>query len=230
MALALALTFLIRTFSRVGTAATVLLTAALVGVVLLTGALRHGVRAPMLVGGAAVMLTVLAAFMLLPQADMLKQRVLTAQADRADPAAIYAAHWATAAEAPLCGYGLGSFKRVNGLIMTKANVAALGALGAAHNVNISWIEQAGTPGTATMFVTIAIAAALCVAVVARRRMRSWLLGIEAALLVHLHGVTDFALEASSIALWASVTLGLDSGLTAAGVGRAGDRRTQTPRC
>jgi O-antigen ligase len=213
VALALSLTCLILTFSRAGIAATAVSMVALVGMMAFAGARRRSISAPVF-GVAAVLLAALVGYVLLTQADMLQQRFLTAQVDSANRGQIFAAHWAAALKAPVGGYGLGSFTRVNGLIMNNANVATLDTLGAAHNVYIQWAEQAGVPGAAAMFATVtAIAATLATAAVRRRRMRSWALGIMAVLLLFLlHGASDFALEVPSMALWLSVTLGLGCGL------------------
>jgi O-antigen ligase len=229
--LALSLTCLILTFSRGGIAATAVAAVVLVGALILTGERRRSVSG-LALAAAAALLGGLVVLVGVTHADQLQQRFAAAQADGANRAQIFAAHWDAVVKAPLGGYGLGSFERVNGLIMNNANLAALDALGAAHNVYIQWIEQAGVPGAAAMFVTVAaIGASLAIAAVRRRRMRSWALGIMAMLLLFLlHGASDFALEVPSMTLWLSVMLGLGCGLTAATPVRSDAFHGRTAAC
>jgi len=215
VALTLSLTCLVLTFSRGGIAATAASMLVLVGAMAVSGARRRSISVPV-IGVAAALIVGLAGYAMLSHADMLQQRLVSAHEDSLSRGEIFAAHWAAALKAPVGGYGLGSFGRVNGLIMNSSDVATLDTLGAAHNVYIQWIEQAGFPGAAAMFATVAaIGVTLGVAAVRRARMRSWVLGIMAVLLLFLlHGASDFALEVPSMALWLSLTLGLGCGLIA----------------
>jgi O-antigen ligase len=152
-------------------------------------------------------------------AAALQQRFLFFSADTLTRTQIFAAHWAAFQAAPWSGYGLGAFGHVNTMIMNDANLSALDAIGAAHDVYIQWLEEAGVLGAAPMLALMAIIGVqLVVGVIRRRRMRSWLLAIAAvAMLFALHGASDYALQTPSMALFFSLLLG-------AGIGIASRRR------
>jgi O-antigen ligase len=216
IALVLSASCLVLTFSRAGLAATAAVAVVLIGLMTLGRARRGAFSAP-IIATLLILFGLLAAFLAI-NADMLQQRFLFAGADSLTRGRIFAAHWAAFHAAPWGGYGLGAFTHVNTLIMSPANVSALDTLGAAHNVYLQWLEEAGVPGAAAMFVTVAVVAARLVAgVVNRRQMRSWLLGILSALTVAvLHGMSDFALQVPSVVLTLGLLLGLGAGCVAKG--------------
>jgi O-antigen ligase len=215
--LGLAATCLILTQSRAGMAATGGAGIALIGALTLSRSRPTAVSVPaiatiLVVGGLLVGSVAL-------NATALERRFLFFSADSLTRTQIFAAHWAAFQAAPWSGYGLGAFGHVNTMIMNDANLSALDAIGAAHDVYIQWLEEAGVLGAAPMLALIAIIAfQLVMGVVRRRRMRSWLLGIVAVTgLFALHGASDYALQTPSMALFFSLLLG-------AGVGIASRRR------
>ena len=95
-------------------------------------------------------------------------------------------------------------------------VGAALVLGAAHNVYLQWIEQAGVVGAALMFLCIGlIALRVMRGAWRRRRMRAWMVGILAVLALFLgQGLGDFALEVPAMAAFLSLLLGLGCGVAA----------------
>jgi O-antigen ligase len=214
LALALAATCLILTESRAGIAVTVGVGVALLGAVGLTRSRPTALAAPIV--GAVVLGLALASVAL--NLGALQQRLLFVSADTLGRSQIFAAHWSAFEAAPLSGYGLGSFAHVNAMIMDQTNLAALKMIGAAHNVYIQWLEEAGVLGAAAMFATMGmVVLELAIGVVRRRRMRGWLIAIAGVLLLFLlHGASDYALEVPSMALFLSLLLGVGVGCAAQG--------------
>lgn len=148
-----------------------------------------------------------------------------------DPARelIFEAYWNAIPLAPLFGHGLGSFPFTNDLIATSRNAATLSSQGAAHNVYLEWLMQAGWAGSIAMWMVVA---AMLVAVwkglKRRRRDRVYLRAtLCISLLVLLHGITDYALEVPGAMWWWAWILGLGAGIAAAG--RSRDREQRTAR-
>jgi O-antigen ligase len=223
--LALAATCLTLTQSRAGLAAAAAVAIVLAAVLALARAGQGGIRTPLIAIAAVALALVVGSAAL--NVDALQQRFLFLHADAALRSQIFAAHFAAFQAAPWGGYGLGSFARINGMILSGSNLAALQTIGAAHNVYIQWLEEAGVLGAAAMFATVAlIALQLALGLARRRRMRPWLLAILAVLALYLlHGASDYALETPSMAAMLSLLLGLGAGIAgAAPVARAGAGR------
>jgi O-antigen ligase len=123
---------------------------------------------------------------------------------------IFHAHWQAFLDAPWMGYGLGAFDALNRVILDASNLEALWRVRAAHNVYLSWLEQAGVIGAAPMFLCIgAVILTTLRRTTHRTRFTAPLFGLLAADAVVLaHGVTDFALETYSMAAFWSLLLGL----------------------
>jgi len=211
IALALAATCLVLTQSRAGMLATAAVGVALVGALAITRARTGAVAAPLVGAGALAAGLALASVAL--NLGALQQRFSFLRADALARGQVFAAHWAAVQAAPWSGYGLGGFAHVNAMIMNRTDAAALASLGAAHDVYLQWLEQAGALGAAAMFATVALAAALlAAAAIGRRRLRAWRIGIGAVLALFLvHGASDYALEVPSMALFLSLLLGLGVG-------------------
>lgn len=224
LALTLSATCLVETFSRAGLTATVGVGIVLLGVTTLWRARPSAISAP-LVATTVIVLGLLVASAAL-NSDLLQTRFKSAGNDSLMRDQIFAAHWAAFQAAPWSGYGLGTFPRINGLIMNAGNVANLARLGATHNVYIQWLEEAGLLGAAAMFATVAILTGkLLLGAFRRRSMRGWILAIVAVLaLFAVHGASDYALETPSMALFLSLLLGLGVGVSAAGRRGAGVAR------
>jgi O-antigen ligase len=124
--------------------------------------------------------------------------------------AIFEAHWRAFRDAPWMGYGLGAFDAVNRMLLDAGNIAQNWKVRAAHNVYLSWLEQAGVVGATPMFLFIGAVIAITLRRSLRRtRFTAPLFGLLAADAVVLaHGVTDFALETYSMAVFWSLLLGL----------------------
>ncbi len=90
----------------------------------------------------------------------------------------------------------------------------LADLGAAHDVYIQWLLQAGVPGALAMFGAVGLILLAIVKGVARREGQRWL-GVAclgAAVVFAVHGLVDFALDEPSLAAFFSAMLGLGYGL------------------
>ncbi len=207
-----AATCLVLTLSRSGIAATAAVAVILIGGATIMRARQGAVSAPIIAVGGILAGVVLASFAvnmgaLQSRTDVLKDAMQTRHA-------IFAAHWVAFSQARLAGYGLGTFRHVNAMIMNRSNLPALDTIGAAHNIYLQWLEQSGIMGAIPMFVCVAIVTAYVVrGALRRRRMRSWLVAILAVLALFLiHGVTDFALEVPAMAALLTLLLGLGCGL------------------
>lgn len=155
-------------------------------------------------------------------ADLLWARLERVDSDAATRGVIFSVHWNAFLQSPLFGHGLGSFSAINAQQMTPENYGALRTIGAAHNVYIQWLEEAGLFGALPMFALIAL-------IIAKAVRRSALLDtgatlqrglIAANLVLLIHGTTDYAIQVPSIAAFWAYLLGLQF---AYGKARAGKR-------
>jgi O-antigen ligase len=218
--LMLAFVCLALTQSRAGLAATVGLALCLLAAVLYVRQ-RHRAVAAAPIAVACLIIGLLAVTIAL-NGDALQQRFLAVNSASQVRARIYADHWQAFRESPWSGYGLGSFARINGRLTSASTASDLSLIGAAHNVYLQWLEEAGAPAAALMFSTIGLVALqLARGALRRRRMRSWILAIGAVLaLVLIHGASDYALQVPSMAAYVSLLLGVGYGLSSAPPGRA----------
>lgn len=123
-------------------------------------------------------------------------------ANRSTIISIYASHLK---DIPWTGYGLGTFKAYNALLIGPSANWVLWDLGALHNVYLQWIYEAGYPGAFLMFLCIGQILLLIFGGLKRRRLgRTWMaaaLAVSAVVLTH--GMVDYALQLPAIAsLWA----------------------------
>lgn len=127
---------------------------------------------------------------------------------------VFEAHWQAFKGAPWMGYGLGSFDTLNRLLLDARNAGDIWTVRAAHNVYLTWLEQAGLVGALPMFAALALILARTTRNGLRRtRMTGPIFALLAADVVVLaHGVTDFALETYSMAAFWSLLLGLQFSL------------------
>lgn len=126
-------------------------------------------------------------------------------------------HWDAFLDAPLFGFGLGSFPEVNNLIMTAETAEALSSTVVLHNVYLQWLEEAGLIGALPMFGLVgAIIGVTTWRTFRRSRNRTLLVGLlSASVIVLLHGGVDVGLNTPSFcALW-SLLLGLAFGFSQA---------------
>jgi hypothetical protein len=216
VSLAAAATCLILTLSRGGLLATAAIVIILIGGAGIARARRGALSAVALATISVLAGIILGSFAL--NLGSLQDRLSFLDNDAVIRTTIFAAHWAAFYASPASGYGLGSFAHVNAMITNQTNLSALGLLGAAHNVYLQWLEQAGLVGTLPMFACIGlITLKIARGAVRRRRMRSWLVAVLAILALFLiHGASDFALEVPAMAGLLSLLLGIGCG--AAGEG------------
>lgn len=214
ISLVAAMTCLILTLSRVGILVTVATVALLTAIASLARLRRRVVISPLLATAAIVITVVLASSAM--NVGSLEERIGTLNNDMVARNAIFTAHWAAFRGAPLWGYGLGTFAHVNSIVMSHVNVGTLSELGAAHNVYLQWLEQAGLLGAVSMF-TCAGLVSLQIArlAVGRQDQRSGNLAILGVLLLMLaQGAMDFALEVPAVGTFASLLLGIAYGPSA----------------
>jgi O-antigen ligase len=205
------------TQSRGGAAATLVGLLGLIGLEAQTGragddAGRGGARAGLIAGGAV--LALLAAFAL--YRPELFGRLMNAGADFDTRRAIFAAHWKAFLASPWSGYGLGSFDRLNNLILNQADYPKTWNVRAAHNVVLQWLATGGLIGALPMFGCIGCLLWVLVRGLGRRlRMTGWLRAVLcASLVVLIASLTDYGLEEPAVALLWAVLLGLGAGLAA----------------
>lgn len=127
---------------------------------------------------------------------------------------VFEAHWQAFKGAPWMGYGLGSFDTLNRLLLDARNAGDIWTVRAAHNVYLTWLEQAGLLGALPMFAALAVILARTARNGLRRtRMTAAIFALLAADVVVLaHGATDFALETYSMAAFWSLLLGVQFSL------------------
>lgn len=147
--------------------------------------------------------------------ERLIERWANWDADAASRQTMFAIHWRAFLDAPLSGYGLGTFDIIHRISVTAETLPAMWTVRATHNVYIQWLEEAGLVGALPMFACIAVI--IGVALVRgfkRSRMTYLLFALIAANVVTLvHGYTDFALQTPSFALMWSFLLGLQFALS-----------------
>jgi O-antigen ligase len=127
----------------------------------------------------------------------------------------FSAYWRSILASPWWGYGLGSFYAENFQSMTAVGAPAMGALGAAHNVYIQWLLEAGVAGFAPMMICVAVILATILGGFRRRsRQQAFMIfALASAALFAIHGMTDFALQEPSLAAYFSAVLGLGYGVS-----------------
>ncbi len=214
LALVFTMTCLALTASRAGIAVSTAALFILVGWELLaTNRQRISWRVPasvfMIFAGVLIAITILSGELAIDRYGSLASNFI----GRID---IFEAHWAAFLAAPWSGYGLGTFATVNQLVQVSENWQELNFIGAVHNVFIQALEEAGVViGTAIFTLVGLILFKIFRGVGRRRRMALRLRAILVVSFIFIgHGITDFALEVPSIALYWSLLLGIGAGLAA----------------
>lgn len=164
--------------------------------------------------GAAGVIASLFVFLVLSSGAVATRLAVTdaALSNRSEIIGIYLSQLA---RAPWNGFGLGTFRAFNNLLMDDGDRAVLWNLGALHNVYLQWIFESGWPGAALMFSTISVALVSIFRGLKRRRFgRTWIAGALAISAVVLtHGLIDFALQLPGVAgLW-TLALGIGLGVS-----------------
>ena len=193
------------TASRAGIFATVVGLAVLLTWQVLAQGRR--LRAIAIIGGAAALLVVVGVAM--RSADLTAARLENLQGDAAGRQAIFDAHWQAFLGSRWFGFGLGSFPTVNQLIITSGNLRDLFDVRASHNLYLQWLEEAGIVGTLLM-------AAWTLTALWRtgtEAVKPGTMGalaratIAAAIVVLVHGLSDFAVQVPALQALFAVGLG-----------------------
>jgi len=164
-------------------------------------------RAVAIVGGAAALLVVVGVAM--RSADLTAARLENLGGDAAVRKAIFDAHWQAFLGSPWFGFGLGSFPVVNQLIATTENLGVLFDVRATHNLYLQWLEEAGVVGTLLMAAWMLTALWRTGA----EAIKPGTIGalaratIAAAIVVLLHGLSDFAVQVPALQALFAVGLG-----------------------
>jgi len=148
--------------------------------------------------------------------DVVANRYLQSGQDFQTRLTIFQAHWQAYESSIWLGSGLGSFGDLNRMFANKINFSDLSLIGAAHNVYLQWLEQTGLIGSILMWSCLGWLFVMIALALRRQPRLSGLLrlALSSSVLVLTHGLTDFSLEAPSIAaLWA-LLLGLAAGRAA----------------
>lgn len=142
--------------------------------------------------------------------DFLVDRFLQEDLQESGRHQLFKAHWNAFLGAPWMGYGIGTFDTMNRLLLDSLNMKEFWSVRAAHNVYITWLEQAGVFGALPMFGCIGSTLYFSIRNTWRRtRMTTSLFALAAvSVAVLVHGATDFALETYSVAAFWSLILGL----------------------
>ena len=176
--------------------------------------------------GLVFALSALAILVLLNGSD-LGARTGRLDADGADRWALLSEYWKAWQEKPVFGHGLGSFNRINESITTMDTASTLVLLGAAHNVVLQWLLQAGLAGLTVMAgLQLAIHARLGHNIFqGRNRTRSYVsrMAVTVSVFLLLHNMIDFPLEIPSVMWTYAFLLGLAYGMPNYAEMRNGDR-------
>lgn len=160
-----------------------------------------------IVGGAAALLAVIGVAM--QSADLTAARLENLESDITVRRNIFDAHWQAFLGSPWFGFGLGSFPLVNQLIVTSENLRILFDVRATHNLYLQWLEEGGVVAS----VLMAAWALAALGRAAREGLKPGMSGmlaratVAAAVLVLLHGLSDFAVQVPALQALFAVGLG-----------------------
>lgn len=169
----------------------------------------------------AVLAAMALAALALMSGDFTAERAARTLSDAPMRLTLFGAHWNAFLEAPLGGYGLGTFNAVNALMMTAQNRLILEDVNAAHNVVLQWLEEGGVFAAALMFTAVALVIdQVRVGLTQRKRLKSWLRAtlIVSAIMI-VHGLVDYAIQVPSMSAQWTLLLGVAAGLALRAPGR-----------
>jgi O-antigen ligase len=193
------------TASRAGVFSTVIALAVLLTWQVLSQGRKLGAVA--ILGGAAALLVVVGVAM--RSADLTAARLENLENDIVARGIIFDAHWEAFLGSPWFGFGLGSFPLVNQLITTSETLGVLFNVRATHNLYLQWLEEAGVIGAALMAAWVLVALWRAI----REGLKPGTGGalaraaVAAAVLVLIHGLSDFAVQVPALQALFAVGLG-----------------------
>jgi O-antigen ligase len=199
------------TASRAGIFSTVVALAVLLSWQVLAQGRKLSVVA--MIGGSAALLVVIGVAM--RSADLTAARLENIGGDIATRRAIFDAHWQAFQGSPWFGFGLGSFPVVNQLIMTSETLPFLFDVRATHNLYLQWLEEGGIVATVLMGAWFLVAMWRT----AREGLKLGTAGalaratVAAAILVLIHGLSDFAVQVPALQALFAVGLGAVTAVT-----------------
>jgi len=157
-------------------------------------------------GGLAVGLAIAAAFFNF--GDLLADRLSSQGLASDDRLAVYGLTWSSIADAPLFGFGDGTFQRAF-YMYRDASISPFGVWDKAHNSYLELLQGLGVPVATVLLLSLAWAFSRCVhAAVTRRRSAAAPLAASAAtVVVGLHAFVDFSLQIEAVALTFAALLG-----------------------
>jgi O-antigen ligase len=183
---------------------------------------EHRNRRALILIGAATALAVFCFGLLVISSGATAARLSQVDGALANRREIVDIYLAKMVDMPWTGFGLGTFRRFNALLIGSDHNQVLWDLGALHNVALQWVLEAGYIGAAAMFATIAQLLITLLGGLRRRRFgRTWIAGATAITAVLLtHGMIDFGLQVPAIAgVWA-LALGVGVGVSRPSRGRS----------
>ena len=126
-----------------------------------------------------------------------------------DRIAVYAVTLQSIFDAPLSGFGYGTFADIFPLYRN-SNIGIVGTWDKAHNTYLELLQGLGIPGAMVFFASIAVLIAACLrgALVRKRHATPPLVAVAASTIVLLHSLIDFSLQIQAITLTWCALLGI----------------------
>lgn len=222
LVLIFSLTCLVLTASRGGMAATILAAG-----VLVWWDRREGRDGLGWKGGTAIVAG-LVVIVALTSGGIMQDRLTELGTDDTGRRVMWAVCFDAWKAAPLFGHGFGRFEMAIAPYITAETAGVLSVQGAAHNILLQWLVQAGLVGLVGG-VSLVLAAGWPIVRGLRRRPRTLLRTVAAiALMVFVHGQLDYGLEIPAIVWWFSAYLGLGAGAALAETSSRRRRRAGRP--
>lgn len=172
-------------------------------------------RRALILIGAATLLAMACFIILVMSSGAMAARLSHVDDALANRREIISIYWSQLPNLPWTGFGLGTFRRFNNLLVAPGQNEVLWNLGALHNVFLQWIFEAGYIGAAAMFGAIAMMVLTTLGGLRRRRFgRTWIAGsIAITAVVVSHGLIDFGLQLPAIAAFWGLALGVGVGVS-----------------
>jgi O-antigen ligase len=133
--------------------------------------------------------------------DFLADRLTTQGLASDDRLAVYALTWGSIADAPLLGFGDGTFQEIFPMYRDKS-IAFISFWDKAHNSYLELLQGLGVPVALLFLAAIVLLAGRCVVAALTRRhsITAPLAASAATVIVGLHAFVDFSLQIQAVAL------------------------------